>query len=79
MCYRANTFQNVRKAFTDDYSDRVISLFACLLGATPRPDGSCADATANALTDEFNEVIGGATNYKVFYHSGTSRVRAKSE
>lgn len=69
--YNASTFPDVLKAFTDDYSDRVVSQIACLLGATPNPNGSCSNAVASTLTDEFNHVISGATNYKVFYHTGT--------
>jgi len=69
--YNANNFPNVRKALTDDYSDSTVSQFACLFGATPGPNGSCAGAVASTLTAEFNDVISGAANYKVFYHTGT--------
>jgi hypothetical protein len=69
--YNADNFPNVRKALTDDYSDFAVSQFACLFGATPDPNGTCAGAVASTLTDEFNDVISGATNYRVFYHTGT--------
>jgi hypothetical protein len=66
----AINFPNVRKAFTDDYSDAAVSQFACLFGATPDSNGGCAGAVASTLTKEFKDVISGATNYKVFYHNG---------
>jgi hypothetical protein len=69
--YNANHFADVAKAFTDDYSDSTVSLFACLAGATPDPNGGCATAVASTLIDEFNDVISSAANYKVFYHTGT--------
>jgi hypothetical protein len=68
--YNAKNFSNVRKALTDDYSDMATSQFACLFGATPDPNGSCSAAVAETLTDEFNDVISDARNYKVFYHTG---------
>jgi hypothetical protein len=77
--YNANTFQSVRKALTDDYSDRTVSFFACLVGATPDPNGSCADAVAGTLNDEFNDVISSATNYKVFYHTGACQAERESD
>ena len=69
--YNANHFADVAKALTDDYSDSTITYYACLFGATPDPNGRCANAVASTLVDEFNDVISSAANYKVFYHTGT--------
>jgi len=68
--YNASTFQNVLKAFTDDYSDQEVARFGCLFGAKADPDGSCTTSVTSTLEAEFRDVIGMAPNYKVYYHTG---------
>lgn len=77
--YDAQRFPGVIKAFTDDYSDYVADGFACFLGATPDPTGSCASTVTSILNDEFNDVIRGAPNFKVFYHTGTCHIERESD
>ena len=77
--YDAGTFPEVIKALTDDYSDSVISHFACIFGATPDPDGRCTSATASTLTDEYNDVIHRAANFKVFYHTGVCHTEREGD
>jgi hypothetical protein len=74
VAYDAKTYPDVIKAFTDDYSDSVVDFFACLAGATPDAKGSCASTVAGTLTDEYNDVIRNAANFKVFYHTGTCHI-----
>ena len=76
--YDAKTYPDVIKALADDYSDGVISHYACVFGATPDSQGSCASATASTLIDEFNDVIRGAANFKVFYHTGICHTERES-
>ena len=68
--FNAKEFENVRKAFTDDYADATVDVFACLMGATPNSSGSCSAAVGATMTAEFNHIISEAKNYKVFYHTG---------
>jgi len=74
LAYDAKTYPDVIKAYTDDYSDSTVDAFACFFGATPDPSGSCASTVASTLTDEFNDVIRNAPNFKVFYHTGTCHI-----
>jgi len=77
--YNADNFPDVLKAFTDDYSDSAVSQFACLLGATPNPNGSCAGAVASTLSAEFNDVISNARNYKVFFYTGACHTQREDD
>jgi hypothetical protein len=67
--YNHLNFPNVRKAWTDDYSDAMIDAFACALGATPDANGSCA-AAVTALLNEGYGLVGDDPSYRVFFHAG---------
>ena len=77
--FNAQVLPNVRKAFTDDYSDTVVSQFACLWGAAVDPDGTCTSAVTSALNLEFTDIISSASNYKVYYHSGICHVEREAD
>jgi len=78
--FDALTFPDVIKAFTDDYSDYEADSAACLLfGAMPNAAGSCASAVTSTLVDEYNDVIRGASNFKVFYHTGICHIERESD
>jgi len=61
---------SVRKATTDDYSDGTLDFFACVTGATPDANGSCAAAVSNSLEDAL-ALIGDDPAFRVYYHTGT--------
>lgn len=77
--FNARVLPNVRKAFTDDYSDAAVSFFACLWGATVDPNGSCTSAVASALNEEFTDVISTSPNYKVYYHTGICHTEREAD
>jgi hypothetical protein len=62
-------YSNVRKAWTDDYSDSTLDGFACALKATPDASGSCAATVAANLMEGLG-VIGDDPSYRVYFHTG---------
>jgi hypothetical protein len=75
MLFNKQKFPDVRKAFSDDYSDSAIDFIACQLGASADANGSCARAVSKSLDDAFVTAINGDENYKVYYHDGTCHDR----
>jgi hypothetical protein len=69
-------YPGIRKAWVDDYSDDTIQFFACALGATPDPDGTCSSTVASQLLQGFS-VIGNDPAYHVYFHTGTCHAEVR--
>jgi hypothetical protein len=74
--YNRTTFPEIRKGLVAFYSDAILAYFACLLGAKPDGNGSCAHAVAESLMSAVENAIlepSGAVDptYKTFLANGT--------